>query len=354
MNLNEHIHQVISRSRSFFTRKEPGYFLIQTTVPFAAPEIPPLYDFNLDEQLELWLEYKLQVAREKWRSKLGLDDDTIPAICPTFGIAEHSAWLGLDVQLQQDTCLPVPVPDWKENIDSLQLNSTNKWFQYMKRGYDFLRRQQDGSFLLSIRGTMCPMDLANAICGDDLFLDFVLNPQDVHQLMTFLVPAIKWYYGHLCNWADRIDSGYVMHLGNSWIGPGFLGHISNDAAFLCSAAIYQEFGFPYEYALVKDFKNVLYHVHNEKMQFVPQVTKLPNLSLLEISIDPKTNDPIEELSNIYDLTGNANLMLHATSEQVRKHIYELKTRNVLLDIQCPDRADAQDIIQFVRSHSKPL
>ncbi len=354
MNLFEHIRQVVARSRSFFTKKEPGHFLIQTMVPFAAPEIPPLYDFNLDEQLETWLDYKLNAAREKWRSKAGLDDDTLPAICPTFGIAEHSAWLGLEVQLQQDTCLPIPLLNEEADLNLLQLNEMNKWFQYMQRGYDYLRRQQDGSFLLSIRGTMCPMDLANALCGDKLFLDFVLNPQFIHKLMAFLVPAIKWYYGHLCNWADQIDGGYIMHLGGSWIGPGFLGHISNDAAFLCSAQIYEEFGFPYEYKLFQDFTNILYHVHNEKMQFVPQVTKLPNLTMLEISTDPKTKDPIEELSNIYAMTGSVNLMLHATSDQVRKHIAELKTRNILLDVQCQDRAAAQDIIQFVRSHSKPL
>jgi hypothetical protein len=47
-------------------------------------------------------------------------------------------------------------------------------------------------------------------------------------------------------------------------------------------------------------------------------------------------------------------MLYGTSDQVRAHISELMGRNVLLSITCRDRADAEDIVAFVRAESKPL
>lgn len=175
MNLSEHIENVVRRSRAFYEATNPGHFLINTILPVETPDIPPLYDFNLDYQLKEWLDYKLAAARPIWQAKAGLDDDTIPCICPQFGIAEHSTWLGMDVLLQKDTCFSIPSLNSPEDLDQLQLGEGTKWFQYMKKGYDYWRSKQDGSFVLSIRGTMAPMDCANAIRGDELFMDFNKN-----------------------------------------------------------------------------------------------------------------------------------------------------------------------------------
>jgi len=224
----------------------------------------------------------------------------------------------------------------------------------MKAGYDYLRSRKDGTFVLSVRGTMSPMDIANAVRGDEIFTDFLLNPDFVHKLLQFLVEAIHWYYDHLLSWADEIEGGHVFYLGGGWMGPNCLGHISNDLAMLCSSRIYEEFGLPYERELASNYDCVLYHVHNEKIHYVPHLVKMPGLSMLEVSHDPKTPVPIEELPKIFSMTGTVNLMLQATSDQVRTHIERLKTRNVFLNVRCRDRADAEDIIEFIRNQSKPL
>jgi hypothetical protein len=224
----------------------------------------------------------------------------------------------------------------------------------MKRSYDYLRSRQDGTFLLSVRGTMAPMDLANAVRGDDLFIDFVTEPKAVHCLMQFLTTALQWYYDHLRSWADAVEDGHIYTLNSGWMGPDGIGHLSNDAAMLCGPKIYDEFGLPYEEQQTARYEKVLYHVHNEKLHYVPHLSQLSKLALLEVSHDPKTPAPIEDLSRILPVTGNANLMLHATPEQVRAHIEELKGRNVLFDVSCRDRDEAAVVIALVRSQSKPL
>ena len=78
------------------------------------------------------------------------------------------------------------------------------------------------------------------------------------------------------------------------------------------------------------------------------------MALLEIAFDPKTIPPIENLEQILKATQSANLMLYANSDQVRKHIDELDSRNVFLKVTCKDRGDAEDIVAFVRDRSKPL
>jgi hypothetical protein len=354
MDLGQRVSKVVKRSKAFLGAQEPGHFLVNVRVPSEVPPTPPLYDFDLDTQLEEWLDHSLQAAKIRMEAKEGLDDDTIPSVCPYFGIAEHSAWLGMEVHLQEDTSLPIPSIESPEDLDRVELSEKTKWFQYMKRGYEYLRTKKDGTFVLSVRGTMTPMDLANAFRGDALFTDFLLDPEFVHKLMRFLLEAVDWYYRHLRSWADPVEGGQVFALGSTWFGPNVLGHVSNDAAMLCSPAVYEEFGFPYEKELTERYNGTLYHVHNEKIHYVPRLVQLPGLSILEVSQDPKTPPPIEDLPNVLTMTGSANLLLHPTSDQVRARIEELKCRNVFLEVTCKDREDAADVIAFVRDRSKPL
>jgi len=354
MTFEDHLDHVVKRARSFYNANHPGHFLVNTIIPVDSPKIPPLFDFDLDHQLTVWLDHKLAAARSLWRAKRELDDDSIPAICPQFGIAEHSAWLGLEVQFQEDTCLPEPLLKSPDDLDRMTYTEQAKWFQYMKKGYEYLHTKKDGSFVLSNRGTMTPMDLANALRGDELFTDFILQPDFVHRLMKFLAKAIDWYYRHLCDWADEIDGGFVQYIGNGWMGPNFIGHLSNDVAMLCSTQIYEEFGFPYEIELTKKYNGSFYHVHNEKLHFVPKVAELSGLRLLEISNDPKTRLALDDVERIFSMSGIANLMLHGTSDQVRNHVDKLKTRNIFLQVSCEDRKDAEDIIALVRDRSRDL
>jgi hypothetical protein len=352
--LDEQITAVVQRTGAFYQRTEPGHYLIGTRIPVELPSIPPLSNFDLDHQLSDWLDCKLVQSRAVWRAKEGLVDDMIPAICPTFGIAEHSAWLGMDVILQEDTCLPVPVIFESSDLKKLRLSETDRWFGYMKDGYDYLRRQKDGSFVLSVRGAMTPMEIANAVRGDELFIDFLEQPEFVHSMLTVLVEALRWYFPRLCSWADYFAGSHVFAYGMSWMPPGTIGHLANDAAMLCSADIYAEFGFPYEVQLVEGYQQVLYHVHNEKMHYVPQLVKLPGMALLEVTNDPTAPSTADDLARIFAATGSANLMLMMTSGQVRDHLDELGSRNVFLQVECQDRLDAEDIIAFVRDRSKAL
>jgi len=358
MMLSQHAAQVVERCRAFYAAREPGHFLINAQVPADSPPIPPLYEFDLDRQLVEWLDYILEAARPAWRAKEELDDDAIPSICPRFGIAEHTAWLGTDVRLQETTCLPVPLLTSPDDLGRLQLSTETRWYRYMRDGYDYLRSRQDGTFLLSVRGTMSPMDIGNAVRGDALFSDFITDPEATHRLMAFLTSAMRWYYDQLLGWADEIAGGNVFMYHSSWMGARTIGHMTNDAAMLCSPRTYETYGLPYESQLTESYAGALYHVHNQKLHFAPKVVQLPNLKLLEVTNDPKTPPALEDLPRVLaatgGATGSANLMLYGTSDQVRAHIDELKSRNILLSAACQDRADADDIVAFVRAHSKTL
>ena len=355
MNLNEHTAKVVKRARAFYAKKEPGHFLVSVSAPVERPEIPPLYEFDLDRQLNEWLEWKLKRNRPYFRFKEGIDDDALPVVCPHFGIAEHSAWLGMEVHLQRDTCLPVLMLKEPGDIEKLTLSENTKWFRYMKEGYDYLRSRKDGTFYLSTRGMMTPMDLADALRGNEIYTDFLLEPEFCHRLMEFLTKAVEWYFRRQLSWADDIDGGRAHILSDGgWMPENTIGHLSNDAAMLCSPEVYETFGYPYEKLILEKYDHAMYHLHNEKLHYFPGLCSLPRLSLLEISMDPKTKPPIEDLGRIFSATAGHNLLIHSNSSQVRANIEELKERNVFLTVACKDRKDAEDILEFTRGHSKPL
>jgi hypothetical protein len=354
VNLNEQIERVVNRSQTFYRRPDPGHYLINAEITVDVPAIPPLHEFDLDRHLTEWLDYALAAARPAWRAKEGLDDDAIPAIRPFFGIAEHSAWLGLDVRLQQDTCLPIPILAETAGVEALRCSQDDKWFRIMEASYEYLRQQKDGTFVLSMRGTMTPMDVANAVRGDKLFTDFLLQPGFCHELMSYLVGALRWYYQYLWSWADDVHGGRVFGHFGPWLPEGTMGHLANDTAMLCSPQVYDEFGLPYETRLLEGYRGAFYHVHNEKLHYVPRLANLRGLGLLEVTDDPRTTPCMEDLPRIKDATGSANLLLHATSDQVRTYLDGLGDRNAFLHVTCQDRADAEDVIAFVRDRSKPL
>ena len=353
MSLEEHTHRVVRRSKAFYAAKDPGHFLVSVGIPVETPPVPPLCSLDLDTQLGEWLDYRLAAHRPGWKAKEGLDDDTLPGIFPRFGIGEHSAWLGMEVRLQEDTSLPVPLIRTHDDLDKIEFSDQTLWYQYMKASYEHLRRRQDGTFFLAVRGAMTPMDLANAVRGNALFEDFLLAPEFCHRLMRRMTEAIRWYYPQLLSWTDEVEGGNVFACG-AWIGPRCIGHISNDAAMLCSARIYSEFGLPYESQTFAGYSHVYYHVHNEKLHYVPELCELPGLALLEITHDPKTPDELEDLPRIFGATGSAAVTLSGNSRQLREHIDELKGRNCFLGISCRDRQEAAETIEFVRLHSKPL
>ncbi|MEI7904330.1 MAG: hypothetical protein WCI43_02830 [Candidatus Firestonebacteria bacterium] len=354
MQLKEHVQNVVKRAKTFYSEPGPGHYLLNTRFPASTPKVPPLNSFDLEKQLNEYLDYKLAACLAGIKVKEGLDDDSLPAVYPHFGIAEHSAWLGLEVSLQENTCHPEPAVTDLNDFSMLTLNEQNKWFLYMKASYEHYRKINDGSYFLAVRGIMTPMDLANAARGNELFTDFLLEPEATHRLMSFMVQAARWYYKHLLSWTDDIQGGRVFGLGEGWMPARSMGHLSNDAATLCSEQIYEEFGFAYETQMLEGYDHALYHLHNEKLHYVPRLAQLSGLAMMQFSVDPKTKRPIEDLPRILGACRRRNLMLDATSEQLRKHLGELKEHNVFFQANCKDRKDAEDLIAFVRDRSKPL
>ena len=355
--LEEQIRSVVARTRAFFRAGDPGHFLVTASFPAEEKSLPPLDRFDLEtpDDLHLWLGNQLENKRTFWKAREGVTDDYIPSIAPFFGYAEHAAWLGLKVVLQPTTSLAVPVFDDISQVPlELSFSEDTPWVRIMRESYAWLKEQQRGDFVLSVRGGACPMELANSMRGDDIFMDFLEQPEHCHRLMNALTELYPSYFNLLRSWADRVEGGFLSSSFDLWMGPNPIGHLSNDAAMLCSTAVYEEFGFPYEARLLSHYDDGYYHVHSEKMHYLPRLAQLPNLRLIQVQADPQVGSNMKNLEAIMAATGDCALLLAGSLQEIIPRLDLLATRNVILRAICANRNEAETLVAAVRKRSKPL
>lgn len=349
--LESRVKNIISKTRLFYEAESPGHFLVRTSFPVELPPVPDLRTVDMEKDKEMFLKAWLKMYKAVWESKKDVGDDEIPAIFPRYGIAEHSAWMGQEVIPQSDTNHPVELLGSLTETDKIDLTGNTPWFRYMKESYEILRWMQDGTFLLAPRGAMAPMELANVLRGNDMLMDFILNPDDSRKLISLLTEAGKWYYRHILEWSDEIEGGNTFAYGYGWAENCF-GHLSNDTAMMCAPDVYNEFGLPYEIELTKGYDSVIYHAHSAGLHFLDQVAEIPNLKLLEISEDPTAPEPIETLETIYASTPGINhFMIHGTPDQFKENIHKLKQRNIFCDVLCRTENEAKEMVRFINRHS---
>lgn len=146
----------------------------------------------------------------------------------------------------------------------------------------------------------------------------------------------------------------MMSYFKAWVGPNSIGSLSDDIALMISKDMYESYGFPYEKELCEQYGSVLYHTHTEKLHFIPKLCTLPNLTLLQFENDPQIPNGVVNPERILEATGNMKLHLTGNSQEVRENFHKLRGRNVFLRAWCKDQQDAKDLVEFVRSRSKPL
>ncbi len=353
MALSERAGAVVRRARAFCEAGTPGHFLVAVHPPREWPPIPDFTSVEWDNPAELQrhVDAQLENHRAGWCSKEGLDDDTLPCIAPRFGYAEHTAWLGMNIRWQRDTSIGEPFLNSRSQIPGLGLREESFGYRLMRDSYAHLRSRQDGSFFLAMRGCASPMELANAVRGDDIFMDFAEEPAFCHQLLARLTEIYPDYLNRLRSWADEIDGGTLFWMHQGWIGPNAMGHFSNDAAMLCGPGVYAEFGFPYEEKLTAGWDHILFHIHTEKMHYVPRLARLRRLRLLQVQADPATGSNFNSIGRILAATGNANLLITAGSAEIRANLDAVRGRNVFFVAHCESRADAADLIAWLRGRS---
>jgi len=285
-----------------------------------------------------------------------LDDDMIPWVGPDFGIAIHHAHLfeGLPVRLAEWTSWaphPLTGPDGlhPDKIAAIRFNPNNIWVRRILEMLQYWTEHNDGSYVVAGHGPFGPMDMANAIRGNDLFLDFYDNPEELSLLLDRCVDAIAAFEMH----QRPIIGQALAEIGTPFwgaLGPKNATYISEDAMDMSGPAISEQWGLPWTRRLREKVGTIMVHHHAMGLHVQRVIAESMSDSLIQVSNDPNYPPTMDTFEKIYADSGDNAIMLDASPQDIVKNIDRLKHTRAIL-ITGGAREDVQKAIDAVRSVS---
>ncbi len=348
MELRPDIDDVIDRARRFATNGATGDALVTVNVrQGGGPTVKGLDEWSFPADMEAFLDATIAAFEHTWRGRADIQDDSIPALSPRYGIAEHSAFVAGEVDFSSMTSWPHPVISDYSELASLELREDNVWLRLVIDGLAYLRERGEGKFTIKLRGAMAPMDLANALRGNDMYMDIYERPEDLHRLLAFCVEASQWFLSHQLDVVGSFHGGILI--GPALWTPGrSIGHLSEDASVLCSPDVYMEFGKPYTERLVAPYDEANMHLHTAGAHAFEGITSIDKLTSFELAPDPKQPRGIDVYKENIGLFGNRIMRLFVTFDEIKENIGFLKEAKTVLFCGAESVEEAQAIVKFVR------
>ena len=340
----------LPRIKDFCGKKRGALINVTEIASLKTLPFKPLSAWNFPSELYQYLDTIIEAAELHWSQRGEVHDDLLPAVCPWFGIAEHSAIVAGEIHFTERTSFQVPyITSW-EKLGSISLSGDNKWFKILMDSFVYLKEKTEGRFMLKQRGGAGPMDMANALRGNEIFSDFYDCPDEVHKLLALCVKAIDWSFENQMKiiGKNENDGGFISYY-SAWMPGKSAGHFSEDASVMCSVPMYNEFGRPYTEKFCAGYDNTMVHLHGAGKHAFAEILSVPNCNFVELTNDPKHSRGMELLKEFEPLFEGKTVVLHLNRDEFDANREFLKTKKVIIDYAAVSVEDAVSMVKAVRS-----
>lgn len=121
---------------------------------------------------------------------------------------------------------------------------------------------------------------------------------------------------------------------------------------MVSPQIYAQFARPYTQQVIDAFGHGQIHTHSLGLHVLPEITKLQNLVGVQVSDDPNTTRPFDQLDTLLPKTHNVPLSIGCTAQDVRERIEDLaRSTNIILASNVTSVEEGQEIVALVRRYA---
>ena len=342
------VEERLERTKAFYESPRGALIYLTGISTFKEERARSLSSWSFPEDLHPYMDTIIEAAELHWKQRDEINDDLLPSVCPWFGIAEHSAFMGGDVHFARETSFQIPfITDW-DKLDSIVFSEDNKWFKMLMEGFRYLKEKTQNRFLLRQRGAAGPMDMANAMRGNDFFSDFYDYPNEIHRLLAICENGMHWYFEHQKKIVGELDEGWLTGF-SAWMPGNSAGHVSEDASVMCSPVTYREFGRPYMERFCAAHDHVFIHLHGAGKHAFPDIISIPQFTIVELTNDPNSTSGIELLKDYEELMEGRIIMLHLSRKEIEENRDFLKTKKVIITYFAESIDDAKSMISSLRS-----
>ena len=339
----------LDRNIRFMTDPDARGVLIRA-FEFGAEDIqlPGLYNFSLPGDIRAYCDQLIMWLLRFREARAFLNDDWIPLLKPRLGIAEFSCFLGGEVKYGGDTSYHIhplnDISDWR----SLRLDRSQPHYAALLDGMAYLKEKgKEYGFFASLRGVDGPMDIANAVRGNELFYDFYDNPEETKAFLNMCAEAAFWNHENQRKLATDVMGGMLAGM-DVWMPGNAIGHISEDATCLCSPETYLEFGLPYTKKLVDRYDFAVLHVHSLGRKLIPLFRQMEKIRVFQLSPDPNQPSSIETYREYADALEGTTVIVDMTAQEFWENLDFLKGRRSIVHLLAPSKQEALEIVETVR------
>lgn len=313
------------------------------------PNIKPLNQWSFPDEMEPYLDARMEREKYYWQQRAHIDDDVFAAVSPWYGIAEHTAFLGGEIEFSPDTSYNHPVlTDWAD-FDKLKLDPQNPWLRMVVGGIAYLHKRWGDIFYTKLRGSDGPSDVANIVRGNELFYDVYDYPDEVHKLMDFCADAVKFTLEQQKAEVDYIGNGFVSGF-DIWLPRNSIGHLSEDASCMLSPDIYEEFFLPSLKKLCKGYDYAMLHTHSLGKKILPHFVSVPEIKVLELSSDPNADRAVSVFREYEEILKDRIIVVQPTRAELEDNMDLFKRNKTIIWYGAENLKDAAEVVDIVHKH----
>jgi hypothetical protein len=344
----------LDRYRRFYADPRPGGLLINIgSFGEGGGAYGPIdlrdFDFSRLEEHRRYWDMLLERNRAGLSIRAALDDDHIPGLILHYGFGAFGAvYCDLPLTFTDNTSYMGGYLEGWDDLLRVRYDPNRWWSRVFREAAAYLSEQARGEFLVDVYPNPSPLDAVNLVMGNALFAAVYEEPRRLHQLLDQMTGEVLASYRAVSSELRSPWGGALAF--NAWIPQGIL--LLEDAADLCSPAIYAEFGRPYTARVVAACGGGYIHHHSLGRQQYRNMATIPGLTVLQISSDPNCVRPALDLGYLVAQAGIFPCDLECTPEEIREGMAELQRGRFILRANCASRAEAEDLIALVRGHSR--
>lgn len=342
--------EVLARNIAFTTdsNRKGALLHILAIKGVTGPAVKPLEKWNFPADWREYMDACITRDRGYWEKRKCIHDDMLPTMKPFYGIAIHSSFLGGRVTYGGNTSFQLPfITDWSQ-LEDITLCEDEPNLRMLLDSMRYLqeRGKQEG-FYASLRGGDSPMDIANAIRGNDFFMDMLEEEDATHDMLKLCVQAAKWTWSHQMDIIEPVQGGYIS--GQAvWLPDYSIGHLSEDASALSSPALYEEFGRPYTEQLLEPYDCAIMHVHTKGRHALKSIAAIEKIKFIQLEYDPNEPPPIEVYKQNADALRDKIVVPIMTTDEIAENLDFLAPRKSIIQVYAQSMEDAERAVELTR------
>jgi len=317
MNVEAAFQKRVSRTHKFLKEKKPGTVLWtpQSIIEgnFELHWISRLMKQDVCELLDAkliseWNDVYLKNLRSQYEKLYAMDYDAVPTPEVYFGIgAVTAAMSGEPVQFMSDTSWCEPnYSDW-DFLEKFSFDPDNVWIRFHTMVLQDMINKWEGDYCLLPYLHRSPLDAANGLRGNDLFMDLYDDPDCASKLIMKCADwsiACERHLKEATNWPKELPRGaWVIALPDDCV------FVNGDPVDLVNTQHQAEFDRPSTGKLFTQTGGGFFHHHALGLRQAENVAQTKGLVVQDILNDPGITPVITQMIQNEEI---AQKIIHAS------------------------------------------